>query len=163
MERGARNLGIETAAAQQGHYHVTPQAALLKLSSRHPGLTRLQYWIAENDVAARRISLEEAARIACLEPCHLSRTFRRLVGMSFKQWRSSYRIAWAVVAVRGGGRTLSQIIQESGYQDRRAFERAFKRIIGKTPGELNREVAGWGLRSETRSEAFWQRQSPGRQ
>jgi AraC family transcriptional regulator len=66
--------------------------------------------------------------------------FHRLIGMSFKQWRSQYRIAWAIAAVQSGGRTLFEVIQDSGYRDRRAFERAFRRATGKTPGELHREA-----------------------
>lgn len=119
--------GAGELSSQQRQYAVSPGMASLKLSSGHAGLTRLQYWVAKNEMAALRLSLEEAARIACVEPCHLSRAFHRLVGMSFKQWRFQYRIAWAVVAVQSGGRTLLEVIQDSGYNNRRAFERAFRR------------------------------------
>ena len=142
METEVAQSGSETAGAgsRQELYGRAAGIVSLEFSPVHGGLTRLQHWISQNESAALRLSLAHAAKIACLETCHLSRTFHQLVGMSFRQWRFQYRIAWAVAALQSGGRTLAEIIQQAGYHDRRAFERAFRRVTGKTPGELRRET-----------------------
>lgn len=108
----------------------------LRISGRHERLLRLKEWIAKN--TALNLTLAEAARITCLEPHYFSQIFREHVGESFREWRLRYRISWALLAMDSGDRALNDIIQASGYRNRRAFERAAKRITGMTPGSLRK-------------------------
>lgn len=106
----------------------------LRFSGRHEGLERLKHWVATN--GALTLTLAKSARIACLEPHYFSATFRRHVGESFKQWRCRYRIAWIVREIARDRHSLQEICLRAGYRDRRAFERAVKRLTGSTPGRL---------------------------
>jgi AraC-like DNA-binding protein len=111
-----------------------------QLSAQHKGLMRLEKWVAENRVMALRLSLVRAAEITCLEPCHFSKTFLKHVNMNFSEWRRRYRMAWAVVTIASSTYTIDEVVQLSGYRDRRAFERAVKRITGKTPGCIRSDL-----------------------
>lgn len=142
MEHENRHRHPETADQRSRGWQdgFEAETASLQLSSRHVGLIPLHRWVVENEIAALRLSLKEAATIACLEPCYFSKVFHHVVGSSFRQWRLQYRIAWAIFAMRRGEHTLVEIIEHSGYHDRRAFERAFRKVTGKTPGKLHREA-----------------------
>jgi AraC-like DNA-binding protein len=122
----------------------------LKMSGRHERLLRLREWIAKN--TALTLTLTDAARITCLEPHYFSQVFREHVGQSFREWRVRYRIAWILLALDSGHQSLNDIVQASGYRDRRAFERAVKRLTGMTPGDLRRcllrSVADSGSRDD---------------
>jgi len=108
----------------------------LKGPYRQDGLFRLQEWVANHD--ALNLTLEEAARIACLERHYFSNKFTERVGQSFREWRSRYRIAWAVQAIATGEHSIAEVIYRAGYKDRRTFERTVKRLTGVTPGCLQR-------------------------
>ena len=111
--------------------------------TQNSSLIRFQRWVEENNAAALKLSLKDAAAIACLEPCHFSKLFHRSVGISFKQWRLRRRISWATQALRDGSHSINDVVVLSGYRNRRAFERAFARLTGATPGEFHRKSGGF--------------------
>jgi AraC family transcriptional regulator len=108
----------------------------LEFSGHHRGLIRLKNWIAEH--GALSLTLEHAAELACLSPHHFSNAFRKHAGETFKQWRQKARIHWAVSAMASGDRSISEVVSMAGYRDRRAFERAVKRLTGVTPARIGR-------------------------
>jgi two-component system response regulator YesN len=130
----------KTARESEARYpgHPLPGSLELSMSGRHERLLRLTEWIAKN--TALTLTLKEAARITCLEPHYFSQVFRKHVGESFREWRSRYRISWAMLAMDHSPQNINDIIQASGYRNRRAFERAVKRITGMTPGRLRRHL-----------------------
>lgn len=115
---------------------IGPHSSKLPYAGRHQGLLRLKQWVALR--GALSLTLDEAARVACLDPCHFSKVFHSHVGVSFKEWRRSARISWAIMALEEGAHSLADIARLSGYQDRRAFERAVKRLTGETPARIHR-------------------------
>jgi transcriptional regulator GlxA family with amidase domain len=125
---------------EQGPVSAVPNPYELRLSGRHEGLLRLHEWVAEN--GGLRLTLEEAAKIACLEPHHFSKIFHKFVGESFKGWRRRVRISWAVLLIERGTYSVDEVIRLSGYRDRRAFERAVKALTGVTPGRIRSGVDG---------------------
>lgn len=126
----------EPEARDRGHRSLV--SLELRTSGRHERLLRLREWIAKN--TALTLTLTEAASITCLEPHYFSQVFREHVGESFREWRFRYRISWAVLAMDRSHHNLNDIIHASGYRNRRAFERAVKRITGMTPGSLRRSL-----------------------
>jgi len=125
---------------EQGPSSVMPNPYELRLSGRHERLLRLHQWVAEN--GGIRLTLEEAAKIACLEPHHFSKIFHKFVGESFQAWRRRLRISWAVLLIEGGTYSVDEVIRLSGYRDRRAFERAVKALTGVTPGRIRSGEGG---------------------
>ena len=110
----------------------------LRLLSRHKGLLRLKKWVAEH--GALNLTLECAAELACLSPHHFSTAFHKHAGVTFKRWRHQARMWWAVRAIETGRYSINEVIHLTGYRDRRAFERAVKRITGMTPGRIRRKA-----------------------
>lgn len=108
----------------------------LHFAGRHDGLQRLKEWVAIN--GALTLTRAQAAKIACLQPHHFSKIFCQHAGESFQIWRRRYRIAWAVVALKDGTKSLAEVIHGSGYRDRRAFERSVRWLTGTTPGYIRR-------------------------
>lgn len=82
---------------------------------------------------SRRISLAEAARIACLEPFYFSKRFRVVVGTTFVSWNTSERIQAAKKLLAENTSSISAIAVVVGYADLTTFERAFKRHESITP------------------------------
>jgi two-component system, response regulator YesN len=103
---------------------------------RNKGLQRLSRWIALH--SALRLTLKEAAAIACLEPHYFSRAFHRHVGETFLEWRLRYRVAYAIDAIENGRVPINRIPELVGYHNRRSIERVVKRVTGVTPAVLQR-------------------------
>lgn len=114
----------------------------LSLVTHHQGLMRLNRWVQEH--GAFRMTLKQAARIACLEPHYFSATFREHVGKTFKEWRSRYRVIWAVQAIRLSQHSINEIVQRAGYRNRRALEKGVKRQTGMTPGRIRDQFRSYG-------------------
>lgn len=74
---------------------------------------------------------------------HMSRSafalrFRELVGEAPLEYLTRWRMCKAGSLLRSGQRTLIDIGNAVGYESEGAFKRAFKRILGVTPGEFRR-------------------------
>jgi transcriptional regulator GlxA family with amidase domain len=104
------------------------------LLNGHPALLRLRTWIVINDPI--RLTMREAADLACVELHYFSAIFRKHTGRSFIEWRRSIRIARAAQLMAGGTLTIQQVVHAVGYKDRRSLERALKQLRNMTPGAL---------------------------
>jgi two-component system response regulator YesN len=104
------------------------------LFNGHPALLRLRNWIAVNDPI--RLTMREAADLACVELHYFSAIFRKHTGRSFIEWRRSIRIARAARLMSGGLLTVQQVVHAVGYKDRRSLERALKQLRNMTLGTL---------------------------
>ncbi len=79
------------------------------------------------------IDLEEAARIACMSPCHFSRIFRKAHGTGFKEHLHSKRIEKATELLQNPALSVAEIAFAVGYGDLTHFERIFKKAKCSTP------------------------------
>jgi AraC-like DNA-binding protein len=82
---------------------------------------------------AESISLEELSRTACLSPFHFHRLFLKNTGVSPHEYLVRSRIRKATELILQG-HYLAGVAAETGFADQSHFTRAFKRIIGVTPG-----------------------------
>lgn len=112
----------------------------LVFSGRHKGLLRLRNWVAQH--GALNLTLTRAADLACLTPHHFSAAFHKHTGETFQKWRRRVRISWAASIIETGQHSIDEVMRLSGYQDRRAFERAIKQLTGATPGCIQKNTAG---------------------
>jgi AraC-like DNA-binding protein len=88
-------------------------------------------------VAARNgASLEGAAAAAALSPFHLIRVFRAAYGETPLAWATGRRLEAARDALLLTGDAIEEIARGAGYESRTAFDRAFQRRFGDTPGVL---------------------------
>jgi transcriptional regulator GlxA family with amidase domain len=67
-----------------------------------------------------------------------SERFRLLVGESPLAYLARWRLYSAARMLRSSGAKLSQISRRVGYESEVAFHKAFKRVVGVSPGEYRR-------------------------
>ena len=75
-----------------------------------------------------------------VHPVHLARTFRKYYGRSVGTYLKEIRIHRAILLVMQRKLTLAEVGYLSGFSDQSHFTRAFKDIIGITPGEFRRDA-----------------------
>lgn len=84
--------------------------------------------------------LDTLAAEAAMSPYHFLRVFRRVVGMSPRQYQLRQRLSRAAVALRAGDMPVVQVALAAGFGDLSSFDRMFKREFGRTPRAWRRAV-----------------------
>ena len=64
--------------------------------------------------------------------------FTELVGEPAMSYVTRWRMHVAVAALKDEGATVGQLADRLGYRSEAAFSRAFKRVIGVSPGAIRR-------------------------
>jgi len=70
--------------------------------------------------------------------------FTELVGEPVMRYVARWRMHVAVAALKEEGVTVGELADRLGYRSEAAFSRAFKRVIGTSPGEVRREAEDEG-------------------
>ena len=100
-----------------------------------PVIERMHEWPAEE------LSMAEAARLAGCSPPTLSRLFRKVTGLSFKQYQVKHRLDRAAAQLRAmENRPVSEIAKAVGYEDALYFSRAFRKHFNRSPSEYRASV-----------------------
>jgi AraC family transcriptional regulator len=81
-------------------------------------------------------SLGELARSHGCSPFHLSRTFRRAVGVSLRRYAGRLRTRLAAVRLAAGARDLTALALDLGYADHSHFTNAFRQEWGLPPSRF---------------------------
>lgn len=82
----------------------------------------------------KRWTVETLAQEAGASRTILTERFNRLIGKSPMEYLTHWRIQLAADRLKTGGQRLAQISHEAGYESEAAFSRAFKRVMGVSPG-----------------------------
>ena len=85
---------------------------------------------------ARRWTVAELARIACVSRAVFAERFMRKVGMPPMEYLFEWRMAVAKDLLRGERPPLAQVADRIGYQSASAFSTAFARLTGCSPSEF---------------------------
>ena len=92
----------------------------------------------------RRVTLAELAAVAELSAFHLQRSFKRLIGISPREYQEALRSDRLRRSLRAG-ETVSRATFGAGYgSSSRVYERAH-RVLGMTPGSYKRGGAGTNI------------------
>jgi transcriptional regulator GlxA family with amidase domain len=75
------------------------------------------------------------AKAADISPFHLTRVFKKALGMSPHQYLTEVRVhsAHALLAAGGERPSLAEVASAVGFSDQSHLTRQFKRILGTTP------------------------------
>lgn len=82
------------------------------------------------------LTLAELAGIACLSPCHFSRSFKQDMGVGPQRYTAQRRVERAKALLRHGEEGLADIAATVGFADQSHFTAAFRRETGTTPGRF---------------------------
>jgi AraC-like DNA-binding protein/mannose-6-phosphate isomerase-like protein (cupin superfamily) len=83
---------------------------------------------------ARRWTVEELAREAGSSRTVLAERFHAVLGQAPIEYITCWRMQLAAERIRAGAGSLAAIAADVGYDSEAAFNRAFKRVTGVTPG-----------------------------
>jgi AraC family transcriptional regulator of adaptative response/methylated-DNA-[protein]-cysteine methyltransferase len=107
------------------------QARLLQRVCRH----------IETHAGERSITLDELGAVAGISPHHLQRTFKRVMGISPRQYADAHRMSVFKARVKGG-QDVTEATYEAGYgSSSRLYERAAAQL-GMTPATYRRGGRG---------------------
>jgi AraC-like DNA-binding protein len=84
------------------------------------------------------LSLAELAAVTDLSKSHFARAFRRSTGLPPHQYQLNARVDRAKHLLRRSDLTLTQIGLACGFKDQSQFIRAFRRLVGVSPGTWRR-------------------------
>ena len=85
-------------------------------------------------------TLGEVARRAGISERHLRDRFERQMGISLRDYRSNYQLHTAISLMRDASCSLSAVAELSGFNSQSVFTRFIRRMSGRTPRELCREI-----------------------
>jgi AraC family transcriptional regulator of adaptative response/methylated-DNA-[protein]-cysteine methyltransferase len=112
-------------------------------SATQAGVTRARAHLDAN--VDRAVTLEELADVAQLSPSHLQRSFKRIIGVSPKQYQNAARLGRFKSRLRAGD-TVSRATYEAGFgSSSRVYENADAKL-GMTPAAYRRGGAGQIIR-----------------
>ena len=130
-----RGEGLENEWAFKGlaHMLVGSLVGLRKKagepSSSSPELKAIQTYLEE----AEDLSLKSVAAKFGYSEEHLSRKFRKELGINYREWCGRLRMRRALSMLKEDGQSIAGIAERLGYCDESSFIRAFKRVYGVTP------------------------------
>jgi AraC-like DNA-binding protein len=84
---------------------------------------------------AAPLSLAAAARLLGVSTGHLSRTFRRLTGMTFREYAISRRVEHARRLLLDPLNNVSSVSDACGFSTPAYFARVFRKVVGCSPAE----------------------------
>ncbi len=101
---------------------------------RHPAIETAKRWGRTH--FADGIGVSDLARAAGMSRHHFARTFATAEGTTPSQWLGDLRAREATRLLRDGTLGVAEIGTRCGYQDAAYFCRAFRRLVGLSPGEF---------------------------
>jgi AraC family transcriptional regulator len=84
------------------------------------------------------ISLSRVAKACELSISHFARAFRKTTGQPPHRWLICRRVERAKGLLRQSAAPMAQIALSCGFADQASFTRAFKRVVGTSPGGWRR-------------------------
>jgi AraC-like DNA-binding protein len=134
LEENALALLSEIAALARERRRMATRLPVLRRTTRDELLrraARAERYLIDAGAAA---TLEGAADAAALSPFHLIRVFRAAYGETPLAFGAARRLEAARDALILTADTIEEIALRAGYESRTAFDRAFRRRFGTTPG-----------------------------
>ena len=95
----------------------------------------------DGSLAARRdeeLTLRDLARKLGYSEFHMTRKFREITGMGFRDYLQGRKLAFALKEVRDSEKSMLDIALDYGFSSNEAFTRAFKRSYGVTPSQYRK-------------------------
>lgn len=118
-------------------YHIFDACELTETEKEDELLYKTVRFMEEH--FTERVNLTETANALHVSKYTLSRLFSRFFNMGFNDYLNSLRTHRVMSLIENGARTVSEAAYESGFENVRTFNRAFKKICKMTPTEFRNE------------------------
>jgi AraC family transcriptional regulator len=121
------------------------QGALSPAQARVPDMARPRLRRVLDHIEANlgaELTLAELADIACLNPFHLSKSFKAAMGVGPQRYVTQRRVERAKALLRDTATPLVAIAQDLGFSDQSHFTNVFRRETGVTPARFRAAAAG---------------------
>lgn len=82
------------------------------------------------------VSLDQVARQAGMSKFHFCRVFKRIMGLTFREFLARRRIARAVELLPDQDRSLTDIYLNVGFKEMSHFGRVFRKLTGQPPSHF---------------------------
>ncbi len=93
------------------------------------------------------LTLSQLAEKMGYSEYHMSRKFREISGMQFREYLRYRRLAFALIEIRDTKKGILEIALDYGFASHEAFTRAFKEAYGITPSEYRQKPVPVVLRT----------------
>ncbi len=100
------------------------------------------------------ITFDDAAEFMCYSKPYFSRYFSIMTGMTFSSYLNIIRVSEAVVMLKEGRLTVSEIAHASGFGTIRHFNRVFKELTGYSPCKLPNDFVFIRYRRHDNTDGF---------
>lgn len=84
------------------------------------------------------LNINEVAVRTFLSRSYFSRLFKDVTGQNFSVYLQNLRISEACTLLKTTDKKVTEILSDVGFRDIKNFNRLFKKITGKTPGEYRK-------------------------
>ena len=109
------------------------QCARMKSSKKDVMILKAAQYIQMH--YSEQITLDQLADMACLNPSYFSTKFKKIMGMSPKEYILNTRMRAAKILLQDTNQTVQQVAANTGFQYDAYFSNYFRRKMGLTPGE----------------------------
>ena len=83
-------------------------------------------------------SLDEAAKVAGLNPGYFSSVFHQFTGKTYKKYLTDLKMNYAKKLLLSGNLSVTEICYNSGYNTLSHFLREFRKYYGTTPADMRK-------------------------
>lgn len=118
--------------------HSTQRAPRLFDPTTFARLARARDFVGAN--YRDRITLENAAREACLSPFHFNRLFAQAFNETPHEFQTRMRIDAAKKLLLAENESVTEICLEVGYESLGSFSQRFRSLTGLSPAQFRREA-----------------------
>jgi transcriptional regulator GlxA family with amidase domain len=102
------------------------------------GIHQVQQYLIKDPTSSA--TLEDLAALAHVSPRHLSRTFRRVTGISIGEFRLRIRLEHARTLMRQSPLKMEEIAAQCGFSDARHLRRLWTRHFGSSPSVFRQQA-----------------------
>lgn len=117
---------------------MSSEKQLSRAFAYYPRIEKVKDFVEEH--LAEPIGLQDAARVASLEPTYFSKYFKEKTGVSFSRWLHGQRIERAIELVKSEEISIASLADKVGYSNTRTFLRAFRGKTGTSPSAYRKSL-----------------------
>jgi two-component system response regulator YesN len=98
------------------------------------GISYLEHHLSED------VSLAQVAAAACYEETAFSRSFKRKIGVTFRDFAQALRVVRSIEYMQSSDSSLCEVAFRVGFNSLTTFERAFRKCTGVSPSTYRRSL-----------------------